>query len=76
MKSSSINFDEEKASDLHLEHHVDAVEDEDRPLSVDHDAALTRKLLWKLDLRILPMMAILFLFSFLDRYVLWKTLLH
>lgn len=81
MKSSSpIPFDEEKGTDLQLEHHqtssftdkdgfhVDAVEAADRPWSVDHEAALTKKLLWKLDLRILPMMAVLFLFSFLDRY--------
>ncbi|KAJ9098750.1 hypothetical protein QFC21_004398 [Naganishia friedmannii] len=69
MGTSPLDFDEEKASDLHLEHHhIDAVvDDDDRLYSVDHDAAATKKLLWKLDLRILPMMAVLFLFSFLDR---------
>ena len=30
---------------------------------------LEKSLLWKLDTRMLPMLAILFLFSFLDRYV-------
>lgn len=84
MGTQSLISDEGKPTDLQLEHqassftetkgpfHVE-VEDADadvgRPWSVDHDAALTRKLLWKLDLRILPMMAILFLFSFLDRCV-------
>lgn len=37
--------------------------------SIQHDenAALTRKILFKLDIRILPVLALLFLCSFLDR---------
>ncbi|KAF3014798.1 hypothetical protein E8E14_011638 [Neopestalotiopsis sp. 37M] len=36
--------------------------------SADHDHAhMTRKILWKLDTRILPILAVLFLCSFLDR---------
>jgi len=34
---------------------------------VTDESALTRKLLWKLDTRILPLLALLFLCSFLDR---------
>ncbi|EPE06708.1 major facilitator superfamily transporter [Ophiostoma piceae UAMH 11346] len=39
----------------------------DDDLDTEHDRALTRKVLWKLDTRILPVLALLFLCSFLDR---------
>ncbi|KAJ9092764.1 hypothetical protein QFC19_008619 [Naganishia cerealis] len=64
--TTSIEYPDEKGTDLQLENR-ESFEDADRTVLVLHDAALTRKLLWKLDLRILPMMAVLFLFSFLDR---------
>lgn len=38
-------------------------------LSEDEERHLTRSLLRKLDTRMLPMLALLFLFSFLDRQV-------
>ena len=41
----------------------DPTVDDDTP----HDKALTRRVLWKLDTRILPVLALLFLCSFLDR---------
>lgn len=49
--------------------HVAADAGESSILEVHDDPKLTRRLLWKLDLRILPMLALLFLFSFLDRSV-------
>lgn len=36
-------------------------------MSAEEEKKVTKSLLWKLDLRILPMLAVLFLFSFLDR---------
>lgn len=70
--------DQEKGTQLHVEnakHTSEYVEHADSApssiLAVHDDPVLTRKLLWKLDLRILPMLALLFLFSFLDRYVDW-----
>ncbi|KAI4603781.1 hypothetical protein KJ359_003601 [Pestalotiopsis sp. 9143b] len=37
------------------------------PFDHDHDSHMTRSVLWKLDTRILPVLAVLFLCSFLDR---------
>ncbi|ORY28993.1 major facilitator superfamily domain-containing protein [Naematelia encephala] len=46
--------------------HVDHAPSEDL-LSGDDEARITKSVLWKLDTRMLPMLAVLFLFSFLDR---------
>ncbi|KAK4703906.1 hypothetical protein P7C70_g2317, partial [Phenoliferia sp. Uapishka_3] len=40
---------------------------DDESLTVAEEAALRKSVLWKLDTRILPVLALLFLFSFLDR---------
>jgi len=63
------HVDQEKPTTEFVEH-ADASSSSRRDssiLEVHDDPKLTRKLLWKLDLRILPMLALLFLFSFLDR---------
>ncbi len=36
-------------------------------LDKDEERRITKAILWKLDTRMLPMLALLFLFSFLDR---------
>ena len=41
----------------------------DHSLDPMDEARITKAILWKLDTRMLPMLALLFLFSFLDRYV-------
>lgn len=75
MASSFPAFDEKKGNTFHLEN-TDSenvsqgygdVDDTLTPLDAAEEARITRRLLRKLDLRILPMLAILFLFSFLDR---------
>lgn len=43
--------------------------DSDHILDPLDEARITKSILWKLDTRMLPMLAGLFLFSFLDRYV-------
>ncbi|KAL8279673.1 hypothetical protein RQP46_007986 [Phenoliferia psychrophenolica] len=54
---------EEKSSFEHAENVL-----VERPIrTVEEEAALRKSLLWKLDSRILPVLAFLFLFSFLDR---------
>lgn len=40
---------------------------EDREIDADYHARLTRRLLFKVDTRVLPILALLFLCSFLDR---------
>lgn len=63
------HVDQEKPTTEFVEH-ADASSSSRRDssiLEVHDDPKLTRRLLWKLDLRILPMLALLFLFSFLDR---------
>ncbi|ETI22534.1 hypothetical protein G647_06609 [Cladophialophora carrionii CBS 160.54] len=50
-----------QAPSAHKNNSVSALDDD------AHTRALTRKLLWKLDTRILPVLALLFLCSFLDR---------
>ncbi|KEF51712.1 uncharacterized protein A1O9_12347 [Exophiala aquamarina CBS 119918] len=62
----------EKPADVQHEFEISsqvAGEDESFPSNqgAHHDKALTRKLLWKLDSRIVPILAVLFLYSFLDR---------
>ncbi len=41
--------------------------DPDAHLSPEERAAIDRKLLWKLDLRLIPWLCLLYLISFLDR---------
>lgn len=65
------HVDQEKPTTEFVEH-ADASSISRRDSSIlqtpsDPNGKLTRRLLWKLDLRILPMLALLFLFSFLDR---------
>jgi hypothetical protein len=63
------DYNQEKPTTEFVEH-ADASSSSRRDssiLEVHDDPKLTRRLLWKLDLRILPMLALLFLFSFLDR---------
>ena len=43
--------------------------DSDQSLDPMEEARITKAILWKLDTRMLPMLAVLFLFSFLDRCV-------
>jgi len=76
MSMYNSHSDQEKGTQLHVEnakHTTEYVEHADSAqssiLAVHDDPVLTRKLLWKLDLRVLPILALLFLFSFLDRYV-------
>lgn len=42
-------------------------------MSEAEEAAMRKKVLWKLDTRILPVLAVLFLFSFLDRVNIVRT---
>lgn len=60
--------DNEKGVATHLE---DSGYEESRPSVFDEEQEriLTKRVLRKLDVRALPMLAVLFLFSFLDRYV-------
>ncbi|KAF1976359.1 MFS general substrate transporter [Bimuria novae-zelandiae CBS 107.79] len=41
--------------------------DEDMAVEVGHDPHMARQVLWKMDVRILPVLALLFLCSFIDR---------
>lgn len=42
-------------------------------MSEAEEAAMRKRVLWKLDTRILPVLAVLFLFSFLDRVNIVRT---
>ncbi|CRG91219.1 putative transporter C1002,16c [Talaromyces islandicus] len=46
---------------------VSVIEDPDQGLSDEERAAIDRKLLWKLDLRLIPWLSLLYLAAFLDR---------
>jgi hypothetical protein len=63
--------DNEKGVATHLEDSSYKGYEESRPSAFDEEQEriLTKQVLRKLDVRALPMLAILFLFSFLDRYV-------
>jgi hypothetical protein len=63
--------DNEKGVATHLEDSSYKGYEESRPSAFDEEQEriLTKRVLRKLDVRALPMLAILFLFSFLDRYV-------
>lgn len=59
----TTSLEQEKGNESQLENRSDSFADEMTAL----DPAVTKSLLRKLDLRILPMLALLFLCSFLDR---------
>lgn len=47
--------------------HFDLPPDPDGHLSAEERAAIDRKLLWKLDIKLIPWLCLLYLISFLDR---------
>ncbi|KUL87738.1 hypothetical protein ZTR_05873 [Talaromyces verruculosus] len=47
--------------------HASLVEDPDEGLTEEEKAAIDRRLLWKLDLRLIPWLSLLYLAAFLDR---------
>ncbi|KAF2120292.1 major facilitator superfamily domain-containing protein [Lophiotrema nucula] len=62
MASSSDKMHEEK-----VEHRNGGPSDEELAVTSDHSIAQTRKLLFAMDIRLLPVLALLFLCSFIDR---------
>lgn len=63
--------DNEKGVATHVEVSTPRGFEDSQPFAFDQEQEriLTKRVLRKLDIRALPMLAILFLFSFLDRYV-------
>ncbi|KAJ5104194.1 hypothetical protein N7532_004723 [Penicillium argentinense] len=55
------------AEDYKTDERLAAFEDPDAGLSEEERAKIDRKLLWKLDLRLVPWLSLLYLVSFLDR---------
>ncbi|GLA37031.1 hypothetical protein AnigIFM63309_003531 [Aspergillus niger] len=68
--SSRGVVDTEKATTVHglpEESQLDFLDDPDEGLSEEEKAKIDRALLWKLDLRLIPWLSLLYLISFLDR---------
>ncbi|GAA83570.1 MFS transporter [Aspergillus luchuensis IFO 4308] len=68
--SSRGMVDTEKATTVHgspEESQLDFLDDPDEGLSEEERAKIDRALLWKLDLRLIPWLSLLYLISFLDR---------
>ncbi len=66
------SLDLEKAEMSHIEakadpDHYEEAKVDSVGLESDEEKRVLKSLLWKLDTRMLPMLAVLFLFSFLDR---------
>ena len=59
------HFENEKGD--HADHHVS--EESSHDLSVEHPTITERKLVLKIDLRILPILCVVYLMAFIDRYV-------
>lgn len=62
-----MNLDHKDSMDEHIEKeigHATQVDDNGR---LNDDAVTTRRVLWKIDIHVLPILALLFLCSFLDR---------
>ncbi|PWY94962.1 MFS general substrate transporter [Aspergillus sclerotioniger CBS 115572] len=70
MDESSKGFDTEKATSFHglpRDSQLEFIEDPDEGLSEEEKAKIDRALVWKLDLRLIPWLSLLYLVSFLDR---------
>ncbi|KAJ5925461.1 hypothetical protein N7454_008100 [Penicillium verhagenii] len=63
----AARLDPEKPSNLFVTNKLAGLEDPDEGLSDEERAAIDRKLLWKLDLHLIPWLSLLYLASFLDR---------
>lgn len=66
---NSLDVDKAEMAHIEAKSEPDHVEDGKFAQTTldEHDKRVLKSLLWKLDTRMLPMLAFLFLFSFLDR---------
>ncbi|KAF7719074.1 MFS-type transporter [Penicillium ucsense] len=67
-KPEAVSLADSERHDSHpLPKKLAGIDDPDAGLSDEERAAIDRKLLWKLDLRLVPWLSLLYLISFLDR---------